>query len=147
MIMIMRGLPGSGKSTYIRENFPGAEVCSADHFFMEDGEYRFDPAKIGEAHGGCLRKYMKVLEAHSESASAQTIVVDNTNTQAWEISPYIAIANAFGMEAEIVNFTVSVETAVERNIHGVPEHVIRAMNERLEKESIPPFWKQSFITA
>ena len=46
-VIIMRGPSGSGKSTYIQKHFPDAYVCSADHFFIKNGEYVFEPAKIG----------------------------------------------------------------------------------------------------
>ena len=45
-MFVMRGLPGSGKSTLVRKMksvYPGAVVCSADQFFISDeGVYQFD---------------------------------------------------------------------------------------------------------
>jgi predicted kinase len=32
-VYVMMGVPGSGKSTWIRNNVPGALVASADHYF------------------------------------------------------------------------------------------------------------------
>jgi len=40
-VTIMRGLPGSGKSTCDEVRFHDATVASADNFFMVDGEYVF----------------------------------------------------------------------------------------------------------
>ena len=57
VMAIMRGLPGSGKSTIasrIQEQLPQVQVCSADHHFIdEEGEYRFDLSKLGAAHAAC----------------------------------------------------------------------------------------------
>ncbi len=46
VMMIMRGLPGSGKSTVVKAILhkykKGAVACSADdHFLQEDGSYAF----------------------------------------------------------------------------------------------------------
>lgn len=42
-IIIMQGVSGSGKSTYIKSTFPAATVVSADHFFINaaTGIYEF----------------------------------------------------------------------------------------------------------
>ena len=56
-VIIMRGLPGSGKSTEAKSYIltHGAVVVSADDFFMVAGKYRYNPAKIGDAHVACMR--------------------------------------------------------------------------------------------
>jgi hypothetical protein len=38
-----------------------AVVCSADNFFMNDGVYQFDPAKLGNAHT-CFRTFETALQ-------------------------------------------------------------------------------------
>ena len=137
-VIIMRGLPGSGKSTYIKNNFPNALVCSADHFFEKDGEYNFNPAKLPDAHKACMRTFIKYL-----SAEAPLIIVDNTNTQLWELSPYVSVAEAFGAEVEILHVKSDVNTCIDRNVHGVPEKSIKAMNERWDNPL--PWWNQKEV--
>jgi hypothetical protein len=39
--VITRGLPGSGKSTYIKNNYPDVVACSADNAFMKNGVYQY----------------------------------------------------------------------------------------------------------
>ena len=50
-LYIVRGLPGSGKSTFA-EALVGSDflVCEADKYFMVDGEYKFDGSKLKDAH-------------------------------------------------------------------------------------------------
>lgn len=45
--VITRGLPGSGKSTYIKNNYPDVVACSADNAFMKNGR----PAVWGADEG------------------------------------------------------------------------------------------------
>ena len=69
-VYIMRGVPGSGKSTIARKLAHGATadevmnltpfhgtVVSADDFFLRNGEYRYNPKEIGIAHSYCAASY------------------------------------------------------------------------------------------
>jgi predicted kinase len=40
-VIVMRGLPGSGKTTHWKKFYPTASAVSSDDFFMEYGEYNF----------------------------------------------------------------------------------------------------------
>ncbi len=60
-LYIVRGLPGSGKSTFAK--FVGDSFVEADMFFMKNGKYEFDMSKIRDAHSWCLstvREWMQM---------------------------------------------------------------------------------------
>lgn len=137
-VVIMRGLPGSGKSHYAKKNFPGAITLSSDHYFINsDGEYVYDPAKIGSAHAWCFKSFVKCL---MECVSIDALVVDNTNISAVEIAPYVMAANAFGVkDVSIVTVQCDPKKAHARNKHGVPEDIILKMAAGLELP-LPPWW-------
>lgn len=139
---ILRGIPGSGKSTYVKAIGPSASVVSADHYFEKSGTYQFNPAKLPEAHGECLRKFVEALQA-----KASHVVVDNTNTSVAEVAPYAALALAYGAELEIVTFQVDPVVAAARNVHGVPATGVEAMAKRLNDETsrLPPWWPQRTV--
>ena len=131
-VIIMRGISGSGKSTYIYNHHPGAYVCSADQFFERDGVYQFDSRKLGEAHRWCYNKFLTAL-----SDWRDPIVIDNTNTQLFEFYGYAQLAWAHGYNVEVVRMDTPVEVAAARNLHGVPPASVKAMQDRFQ--SIPPF--------
>ena len=95
-VVIMRGLPGSGKSTYIRKHFDRATVCSADSYFLEEGEYVFDFSKIQQAHQACLERFILALENNHG-----LVVLDNTNCARWEYANYITLARIFGYRIKV----------------------------------------------
>jgi len=133
-LIIMRGLPGSGKSTYVKENFPDAVVCSADSFFLnEDGEYIFVNWKLQQAHQHCFRTFIDAV-----TSDAETIVIDNTNICRWEYENYTFMAEKFGYRIRIIrmNFLESdIPLFGKRNVHGVPEFKINQMFERFEDDT------------
>ena len=50
-LVLIRGLPGSGKTTMARVlALVGYEHHEADHYFERDGAYKFDPADLPKAH-------------------------------------------------------------------------------------------------
>lgn len=136
-ITIMQGLPGSGKSTHAAK-LKGALVISADDYFVElgGGVYKFDPSKLGEAHGLCLRRVVYAMLNHEDH-----IVVDNTNTTSEEVAPYMALANAYGYEARILRVEAEPDVCAKRNTHGVPVQAILAMAARLATFKGMPWWK------
>jgi predicted kinase len=141
-VFLLSGVPGSGKSHYVNNNLIGvsATVVSADDFFMQSGEYRFDARRLGDAHAACLRKFVEAVKNGDE-----VVAVDNTNTTAIEMSPYVALAAAYGYEIAVVRILCGdLELAARRNLHGVPLAAIEAMDRRVQKtfqEGLPPFWK------
>lgn len=138
MIYIMRGLPGSGKTTWWRNNAPNAIVCSADDYHIVDGVYKYDPKKAGEAHNMCLLKYINSLMCDND------IVVDNTNTSLVELAPYVRIAEASSMEYTIVYIDCSLKEAIRRGTHNVPSNTILTMQRNLLTEIVPSYWNQIY---
>ncbi len=130
-LYIMRGLPGSGKSTAAKNL--SDNVFSTDDFFMVDGEYKFDPAFLASNH---LKNQNAVLDAMKNGVAP--IVVANTATKAWEMKPYVSMADSYGYEVVITYpetpWAWDADECAKRNVHGVPLHAIRAMALRFEKD-------------
>jgi predicted kinase len=130
-LYIVRGLPGSGKSTFALD-LVGSDflVCEADKYFMVDGEYKFDGSKLKEAHESCrnlVETYMK--DSLVNDQFYREIAVSNTFTQAWEMQPYLDLAKQYGYMV----FTIIVENRHGGvNQHGVPDEALTRMKDRFE---------------
>lgn len=126
VLYIVRGLPGSGKSTFakILTGGSGPTHYEADMYFMQDGKYKFDASKLRFAHEWCkdrvLMDMMKEVPA---------IGVSNTFTQEWEMQAYMDLAKEYGYTV----FTIIVENRHGGvNEHNVPEDVLTKMRDRFE---------------
>ncbi len=130
-LYIVRGLPGSGKSTFA-EAIVGSDflVCEADKYFMVDGEYKFDMNRLKEAHEWCRNRvetYMK--DSLMNDQFYREIAVSNTFTQEWEMKPYFDLAKKYGYTV----FTVIVENRHGGvNTHNVPDATLGNMRNRFE---------------
>jgi len=127
--IILRGIPGSGKSTKARELAGSTgKIHSTDDYFEVDGEYRFNPKMLGRNHELNFKAFKVSL-----ALGIDPVVVDNTNIRLWEFQKYEAAAAEAGYQVEIVKVPhVDPKLAAERNTHGVPEHAIRRMLARWE---------------
>ena len=126
-LYIVRGIPGSGKSTFAKSL--GGVHFEADMFFMKDGEYKFDMFKLKEAHKWCQNSVNTAMILNTTAGINQTIVVSNTFTQEWEMKPYFDIAEVYGYKV----FSIIVENRHGGvNEHNVPEEVLSLMKNRYE---------------
>ena len=118
-ITIIRGVSGSGKTTYAKKI--EALHLENDMFCMQDGVYEFDFDEIKGRAGHCLR--LAKLAAKTEC----DIVISNTFTQVWEMQPYLDLAKKHKANLKVIALKTKY-----KNTHGVPDFAIERMYARWE---------------
>lgn len=125
-LYLLRGLPGAGKST-IGQNLKSVNF-EADQFFMQDGEYKFDPTKLRDAHEWCQNQVKNCM-----IEGLKDISVSNTFTQEWEMEAYYKLAKEHGYMV----FSIVVENRHNGvNAHNVPTETLEKMKNRFELKLI-----------
>jgi predicted kinase len=132
-LILIRGLPGAGKTTAAQKFLQdGFNRYSADDYFVgEDGIYRFDGSKIANAHNQCYSNTVKSL------MNGESVIVDNTFTQRWEMQRYMTIGSDHGINVDLEVIDLfdggfSDHQLSLRNVHSVPEKNISMMRRRYE---------------
>lgn len=128
-LILVRGLPGSGKSTYAKyyiEQNEDAVHFEADQFFAKwPTDYAYDIRLIGAAHDWCYSNTVRKLW------HGQDVVVSNTFTKMWEMERYLKIpAIVDNVDVEIVEMRTQYQ-----NVHNVPSEKLKQMAARWEKLS------------
>ena len=122
MLYIIRGIPGSGKSTMAKKLAPNAAFEADAYMVDQQGNYAFDPSRLGEVHQKC---YEAVRDALMQDIA--NVAVANTFVKRWEYQKYVDLANELGVKYEII-----VCNGGYKNIHGVPEEAIQRMKDNWE---------------
>jgi len=159
-VIILRGISGSGKShlaklikakvesEIVPIDLPSIKglrrkciIISADQYFESGGKYLFNPSELSRAHSDCFMRYMNALQRFDVTQfEDDTLIVDNTNIHAWEISPYVLAANAHDVPYQIMNVYCEFDIAMKRQTHGVAADTMRRMFSEFMAERLPPFW-------
>ena len=126
-LILVRGLPGSGKSTFAK-SLGGAHI-ETDMFFIQDGEYKFDGAKLKEAHEWCQNEVNTMMILNHTTGANKRIVVSNTFTQEWEMQAYYDLAESYDYQ---VTSIIVENRHGGQNIHGVPAEAMDRMEKRFE---------------
>ena len=121
-LILVRGVSGAGKST-IAPMFKNAVLVSTDDFFLDEyGEYVFDANSLVINHQFCQIAVKMMMKDKEE-----LIVVHNTFTEDWEMDAYFDLARQYGYAVH----TIIVENRHgSKNVHDVPQDVIKAQKER-----------------
>lgn len=130
------GLPGSGKSTWARDQH--LPVLSSDEIriLLSDDETN---QGIHDRVFGTLRHLLRQRLA----IGAKLTCIDATNIVPKHRKPWIRIARKFGATAEAVYFDIPLEECLKRNasrLRVVPEEVIQQMAAKLS----PPRVEEGF---
>ena len=145
MLLLLRGLPASGKSTFIEQNNLQDYTISSDMFrtllgsneLEVDGKFRISMS-VSQARWSVL---YEVLEKRF-SIVAFT-VLDATNIKGADIQKAYKLARSYRYRVYCVDFTdVSAEECIKRDANR-PEHkqvgrkVIERMNQSLQNNKVP----------
>lgn len=124
-LILIRGLSGSGKTTYAKKLMaedPNLSHYEADMYFHDnEGKYVFNPKLLPKAHAWCKNQTEKDLR------NGKSVIVSNTFTQRWEIAPYIELGKQYG--ATVI---IKKATGTYKNVHGVPDDAVAKMKTRWE---------------
>lgn len=137
-MLILRGLPGSGKSFTARTILESVtqrgmtcNIRSTDSFFIKNGIYTFVPLRLREYH---ITNQIKVRDDCDYGVNI--IIVDNTNTTWKEMAPYIQYAKDYSYEVYVqepnTDWAFDVDKCAANNTHGVPKESIQKMLDRWE---------------
>lgn len=135
-LILIRGVPGSGKSTTARkmkEKNPEYVHIEADMWFVRDGKYEFDATKLGQAHAWCQAR------TEAELRVGKTVIVSNTFTTIKELRPYFAITERVLGTCPVVHTCYG----IFENIHGVPPEKVKQMRDRFVYDISELFYASS----
>ena len=112
-VYIIRGIPGSGKTTHAKKILHADIVIEADDFFTKGGKYKFN-------------KRFSLAIADSKNKD-KSIAACNTFSRRWEIAPYIEACKKAGVDYSVIRMDGTFD-----NVHDVPDYVVHNMSKRFE---------------
>lgn len=138
-ILVLRGLPSSGKTTHAmslaathtrisRDDIRLALTGRTDKFA---GDQKFEE-QVTQIEEDLVRTYV---------AAGRSVVIDDTNLRLKHARRWVELANTLGVESDVINFKPSLDELLERNarrFNSVPEQVIRDLYARFPYKQWQP---------
>lgn len=137
ILTIMRGIPGSGKSTEAKRIVGNGSIHSTDDVIEAKGDYREFFAKMVEAND-----FIELSRAHSTNVKnaiksmkngKSPVIIDNTNIKLNDAKQYVVAALNLGFDDANIKIVdvgtggLTADQLAKRNTHEVPLSTIVRM--------------------
>jgi len=144
VIVILRGLSGSGKTTFANElaycvtrHSLRCEICSADDFFYDmSGIYTFDKSQLKTVHKECHDRFTATMKR-----GVDCIIIDNTNINMWEFAEYELDGRQGGYRFKYVEFECEnfqhARILLNRTNHDIDLEVLERKFKAFKNQHIP----------
>lgn len=120
-LIVVRGVPGSGKTSFAYRTFPGIFHVENDMYHMHDGHYAWSKENMPKAISWCIETCKSALSLGFD------VVVCNTFTKQKFIEAYKKIANEFG-----ASFHVYRCVGKFKNVHGLSQDMVDNFEKSME---------------
>lgn len=125
-LYLIRGLPGSGKSTFAQELACGLDCSHFEHdkyLYTDEGEYLWTEKRMAYAYRQCLR------DTEATMVDGEPVVVSNVFPTAKSLKNYRKLAEKYGYR---VTYIVVENRRGGVNIHDVPQESLDNMREAFQ---------------
>lgn len=143
-LVVMVGIAGIGKSTYVQENFADYHCVSLDEMNRV-----LSPVSGFHERNLDIERQVQEFPIRDCLAHGRPVVVDNTNLTIARRRLYVDLAKEYGAYAQCLYFEPDLERALRQNakrLDPVPAEVIRRMAEVFEIPTLGEgFYKVSDI--
>ena len=121
ILRLMRGAPGSSKSTSAKKMFPGTLLLENDMFLISNDQYKWSKDRVRAGIDLCTKMTRMALENGSD------VVVANTFTKKRFIDAYENIALNYGAKFEVYRCTGNYQ-----NVHGLNSKMVQSFKNAME---------------
>ena len=123
-VTIVRGLPGSGKTSYAQTFWPGVLLIEGDQYYMTgNGQYLFGTGMLKSS-----TEYTKVMLSTALSLDIKCVVITLTSPDGSSAKSLAKIARAFGYQ--VIHRWIDFDNGnTNQNRHRVPKEVIDSMKQ------------------
>lgn len=125
-LYLIRGLPGSGKSTFAKELAEGLDCNHFEHdkyLYTDEGEYLWTEKRMAYAYRQCLR------DTEATMVDGEPVVVSNVFPTSKSLKNYRKLAEKYGYR---VTYIVVENRRGGVNIHDVPQEALDNMREAFQ---------------
>lgn len=144
LLYMMRGLPGSGKSSltnqlikhFLNRQYHVYVFSTDDFWYTGYGHYQFQPHKLTEAHNWNLQRFQtQIAKPHTQNT---TFIVDNCNARFLHMKPYVQLAREYHFYTLFAEpqtpWKFNPHNLARFNTHHVPLHTIQHMLEQYQHQ-------------
>ncbi len=144
-LVLFRGAPGCGKTTFIKEHFPVGYTLSPDEMRLMYSSPQRDidgHIYVSQAHNKKVWKTIREI-AEERFKRGEFTIIDATNSHTHEMSTWKSLAGKYNYKVYLIDMTyVPIEKCKLRNalrpsLEVVPEEVIDRMYMRFQTQPVP----------
>ena len=120
-VVVLGGLPGSGKTTFARQLVQAADaygitakiISADDYFYCPRGDYLFDRRYLPDAHEYCRIAFDRIidLDDRKDPENADIIIIDNASIRDFEYEHYKR--RALERQEEFTTFVMRCDSKTE----------------------------------